>query len=107
MANSVVKGRFAEKHVPAHIRNALSAERYPKNIDYTINRYLFMYSGANDGMGFPFLFLALFLISENNVGTAIGKWIYITCLFQIALSCLIGLVVGYIARKILQWSERK
>lgn len=89
LANSVVKGRFAEKHVPAHIRNALSAE-----------------SGANDGMGFPFLFLALFLISEPNVGTAIGKWVYITLLFQIALSCVIGLVVGYIARKILQWSER-
>lgn len=89
LANSVVKGRFAEKHVPAHIRNALSAE-----------------SGANDGMGFPFLFLALFLISEENVGTAIGKWIYMTCLFQIALSCVIGLVVGYIARIILQWSEK-
>ncbi|EPB82236.1 hypothetical protein HMPREF1544_11041 [Mucor circinelloides 1006PhL] len=89
LANSVVKGRFAEKHVPAHIRNALSAE-----------------SGANDGMGFPFLFLALFLISEPNVGTAIGKWIYITLLFQIALSCVIGLVVGWVARKILQWSER-
>ncbi|KAI8647790.1 Sodium/hydrogen exchanger family-domain-containing protein [Parasitella parasitica] len=89
LANSVVKGRFAEKHVPAHIRNALSAE-----------------SGANDGMGFPFLFLALFLISEPNVGTAIGKWIYITLLFQIALSCVIGLIVGWVARKILQWSER-
>lgn len=65
------------------------------------------HSGANDGMGFPFLFLALFLISEPNVGTAIGKWIYITLLFQIALSCVIGLVVGWVARKILQWSERK
>ncbi|KAI8882354.1 hypothetical protein K501DRAFT_221365 [Backusella circina FSU 941] len=89
LANSVVKGRFAEKHVPAHIRNALSAE-----------------SGANDGMGFPFLFLALFLISEPNAGTAIGKWVYTTCLFQILLSCVIGLVVGWVARKILQWSER-
>ncbi|KAI8979977.1 Sodium/hydrogen exchanger family-domain-containing protein [Pilobolus umbonatus] len=89
LANSVVKGRFAEKHVPAHIRNALSAE-----------------SGANDGMGFPFLFLALFLISEPKVGVAIGKWVYMTFLFQIALSCVIGLVVGYVARKILQWSEK-
>ncbi|KAI8991806.1 Sodium/hydrogen exchanger family-domain-containing protein [Mycotypha africana] len=89
LANSVVKGRFAEKHVPAHIRNILSAE-----------------SGANDGMGFPFLFLALFLISEPSVGSAVGKWVYITLLFQIILSCVIGLVVGFVARKILQWSER-
>ncbi|KAF7721326.1 hypothetical protein EC973_004870 [Apophysomyces ossiformis] len=89
LANSVVKGRFAEKHVPAHIRNALSAE-----------------SGANDGMGFPFLFLAIFLIAEDNVGTAVGKWVYETCLFQIVLSVIIGIVVGWVARKILQWSER-
>ncbi|ORZ12755.1 Sodium/hydrogen exchanger family-domain-containing protein [Absidia repens] len=90
LANSVVKGRFAEKHVPAHIRNALSAE-----------------SGANDGMGFPFLFLALFLINEESVGSAIGKWIYITLLFQILLSCVIGAVVGWVACKLLQWSEKK
>ncbi|CAO3683334.1 unnamed protein product [Rhizopus microsporus] len=90
LANSVVKGRFAEKHVPPHVRNALAAE-----------------SGANDGMGFPFLFLAIFLISEDSVGKAVGKWIYITCLFQIILSCVIGVVVGYIARKALQWSEKR
>ncbi|KAI8149719.1 Sodium/hydrogen exchanger family-domain-containing protein [Fennellomyces sp. T-0311] len=89
LANSVVKGRFAEKHVPGHIRNALSAE-----------------SGANDGMGFPFLFLAIFLLGEDHVGKAIGKWVYETCLFQIALSCVIGVIVGYVARKMLQWSER-
>ncbi|KAI8336556.1 Sodium/hydrogen exchanger family-domain-containing protein [Chlamydoabsidia padenii] len=89
LANSVVKGRFAEKHVPSHIRNALSAE-----------------SGANDGMGFPFLFLAIFLLGEDSVGVAIGKWIYVTCLFQIALSCVIGIIVGYLARKLLQWSEK-
>ncbi|KAI8074530.1 Sodium/hydrogen exchanger family-domain-containing protein [Gongronella butleri] len=90
LANSVVKGRFAEKHVPAHIRNALSAE-----------------SGANDGMGFPFLFLALFLINEPTVGEAIGKWIYLTLLFQILLSCVIGAVVGWVACKTLQWSEKR
>ncbi|KAI7858980.1 Cation/H+ exchanger, partial [Circinella umbellata] len=89
LANSVVKGRFAEKHVPAHIRNVLSAE-----------------SGGNDGMGFPFLFLAIFLIGEPGTGKAIGKWVYETCLFQIVLSCVIGVVVGWVARKILQWSER-
>lgn len=58
-------------------------------------------------MGFPFLFLAIFLIAEDNVATAIGKWIYITCLFQIVLSCVIGVIVGYVARKVLQWSERQ
>ncbi|ORZ12352.1 Cation/H+ exchanger, partial [Absidia repens] len=90
LANSVVKGRFAEKHVPAHVRNALSAE-----------------SGGNDGLGFPFLFLAIFLLNEDTVGTAIGKWIYITLLFQILLSCIIGAVVGWLACKLLQWSKKR
>ncbi|CAO3589404.1 unnamed protein product [Absidia cylindrospora] len=89
LANSVVKGRFAEKHVPSHVRNALSAE-----------------SGGNDGLGFPFLFLAIFLLNEDTVGTAIGKWIYITLLFQILLSCIIGAVVGWLACKLLQWSKK-
>lgn len=66
-----------------------------------------LYSGANDGMGFPFLFLALFLLNEDSVGSAIGKWVYITCLFQIVLSCVIGAVVGWVACKALQWSEKK
>ncbi|KAG1145055.1 hypothetical protein G6F37_002890 [Rhizopus arrhizus] len=90
LANSIVKGKFAAKHVPPHIRNALAAE-----------------SGANDGMGFPFLFLAIFLIAEDTVGKAVGKWFYITCLFQIVLSCVIGAVVGYVARVALQWSEKR
>jgi NhaP-type Na+/H+ or K+/H+ antiporter len=58
-------------------------------------------------MGFPFLFLAIFLIAEDTVGKAVGKWFYITCLFQIALSCVIGAVVGYVARVALQWSEKR
>lgn len=38
LAQAVVGGRFAAKHVPAHIRHLLSAE-----------------SGCNDGAAFPFL----------------------------------------------------
>ncbi|KAI9276283.1 Cation/H+ exchanger, partial [Sporodiniella umbellata] len=89
LANSVVKGHFAAKHVPHNIRNALAAE-----------------SGANDGMGFPFLFLALFLISEDSTAKAVGKWFYLTWLFQILLSCIIGIVAGWAAKKVLLWSEK-
>lgn len=38
LAQAVVGGKFADKHVPAHIRHLLSAE-----------------SGSNDGAAFPFL----------------------------------------------------
>lgn len=57
-------GRFAEEHVPLHVRNIIVAE-----------------AGANDGLGFPFLFLPLYLILIHSpthpihtVGGAIGEW---------------------------------
>ncbi|KAG1452321.1 hypothetical protein G6F56_007850 [Rhizopus delemar] len=68
LANSVVKGRFAMKKVPPNIRHLLAAE-----------------SGANDGMGFPFLFLALFLIAEDTLANAVGA--------------------GWLAREVLKFSE--
>ncbi|EXX79129.1 hypothetical protein RhiirA5_495269 [Rhizophagus irregularis] len=89
LANSVVKGRFAEKHVPPHVRNLLSAE-----------------SASNDGLAYPFLFLSIYLMEEVSVGKAIGKWFLFAWLYQVALSCVIGVVVGYIARKLLYLAER-
>src|SRR3954470_3392469 len=89
LANSIVKGRFAEKHVPLHVRNILSAE-----------------SGANDGLGFPFLFLAVYLMQSDNVGQAVGKWAYWIVAFQILLSIAIGFFVGYVARKVLKFAEQ-
>ncbi|OZJ04209.1 hypothetical protein BZG36_02973 [Bifiguratus adelaidae] len=63
-------------------------------------------TGVNDGMGFPFLYIAIYLLQyPDNVGTAVGKWFYFTWLFQIGGSCVIGLVVGFISRKILQFCE--
>lgn len=57
-------GRFAEKYVPLTVRNIIVAE-----------------AGANDGLGFPFLFMPLYLILRHDphhpvhtVGGAIGEW---------------------------------
>ena len=93
LAASVVgKGKFAQKHVPSHIRHLLQCE-----------------SGCNDGAAFPFLYLALFLIfrQEHNVGEAIGWWIVLVILYQIILGTLIGAGVGIIARKMLKFAKRR
>lgn len=91
LANSVVKGRFAEKHVPHHIQHILTAE-----------------SGANDGMGFPFLFLAIYLLnSHSDTGAAVGKWFYLTWCYQLLLSIVIGVIVGWVARRLLYEAERR
>ncbi|KAI9004848.1 Sodium/hydrogen exchanger family-domain-containing protein [Phycomyces nitens] len=89
LANSIVQGKFAERRVPLHVRNIVSAE-----------------SGANDGLGYPFLFLAIYLM-HMNTGAAIGKWAYWVVCYQILLSIVIGFVVGYVARKLLKIAEKR
>lgn len=61
LAQSVIGGSYAEKHVPAHIRHMLSAE-----------------SGSNDGAAFPFLYIALYLTLDASPGHAVGEWFYAT-----------------------------
>ncbi|ORX93814.1 hypothetical protein K493DRAFT_222597 [Basidiobolus meristosporus CBS 931.73] len=90
LANSIVKGRFAESHVPVHTRDIISAE-----------------SGANDGLGFPYLFFAIYMLVEPTTGEAVGKWFYMIWAYQILLSIAIGAIVGYIARKLLYFSETR
>ena len=58
LAAAVVGGKWADKHVPAHLRHLLAAE-----------------SGCNDGAAYPFLFIALYLLLEKgDTGGAIRDW---------------------------------
>ncbi|GAA97135.1 uncharacterized protein L969DRAFT_16972 [Mixia osmundae IAM 14324] len=93
LAASVVgKGKFAQEHVPSHIRHVLQAE-----------------SGCNDGAAFPFLYLAMFLLlrEESSVGHSIGEWILTVVLYQIVLGVVMGAAIGIIARKLMKFSKRR
>ncbi|KWU45517.1 Sodium/hydrogen exchanger, partial [Rhodotorula sp. JG-1b] len=93
LASSVVgKGKYAQEHVPSHIRHILQAE-----------------SGCNDGAAFPFLYLALMLLlrGTHSVGETVGYWILLVLLYQIILGIIIGGLVGVIARKVLKFSKRR
>ncbi|GAA5896262.1 hypothetical protein JCM8208_001828 [Rhodotorula glutinis] len=94
LANAIVKGRYAEKHVPKAVRDIISAE-----------------SGANDGLGFPFLFIALNLMQRSNhgrdIGQSIAHWIVTTWLYQIFMSCAIGAVIGFLAAKSLKFCHAR
>lgn len=96
LANSITNGRYAEKHVPGNVRNIIVAE-----------------SGANDGLGFPFLYLAIYLLGRNgedagtSVGTEVGRWVYAVVIYQILVSIAYGSLVGYLARKTLKWAESR
>lgn len=92
LANSITKGRYAEKHVPPNIRNLILGE-----------------SGANDGLGFPFLYLAVYLMrrSTSSLRAEVGNWVYAVVIYQIVLSVVYGFVIGFVARKTLKWAEAR
>lgn len=86
LAQAVIGGRFAEKHVPAHLRHLLAAE-----------------SGCNDGAAFPFLYIAIYLILDASDAHAVGEWFYIVWLYEIALGIIIGALLGFSARKVMKF----
>ncbi|ORY22016.1 Sodium/hydrogen exchanger family-domain-containing protein [Naematelia encephala] len=90
LAQAVIGGKFADKHVPAHIRHLLSAE-----------------SGSNDGAAFPFLGIALYLSITSSDRTAVGEWFYYTISYEVLLGIIIGAILGFVARKLMQFAERK
>lgn len=96
LSNSIVKGKFADKNVPKALQKIIIAE-----------------SGANDGLGYPFLFLALYLIKYNaqngtpGASHAIGLWFGETWGYTIVLSVIYGAVVGWLAKELLHFAEER
>lgn len=108
LSNTIVKGRWADQHVPPRIAQIIVAE-----------------SGANDGLGYPFLCFALYLMkykgtrgSPGSPGddwaaghwggarSAMGMWFGETWLYVILMSIAWGGLVGYCSRKALQVCRR-
>lgn len=99
LSNSIVKGKFADKNIPKDLQKIIIAE-----------------SGANDGLGYPFLFIALYLIKYVGDGgagqpggarNAMGLWFGETWGYTILLSVLYGAVVGWLAKELLHWAEER
>jgi Na(+)/H(+) antiporter len=91
LASSVVgKGKFA-KRVPKHLRDILSAE-----------------SGCNDGMAFPFIYLSLYILRYRpDAGTVSFHWFCNTILYECIFGAFFGFTVGYIARHMIKYAEKK
>ncbi|TRM60584.1 Sodium/hydrogen exchanger family-domain-containing protein [Schizophyllum amplum] len=90
LAAAVIGGKYADKHVPAHIRHLLAAE-----------------SGCNDGAAFPFLFIAIYLTIDNSTGKAIGDWFLMLWLYQVILGTAIGIFLGWAFRHLMKFGERR
>ena len=99
LSNTIVKGRFADKNVSRPLQHIIVAE-----------------SGANDGLGYPFLFFAIYLIKYTGLGgvgqsggaqEAMILWFGETWLYVIFLSVLYGIFIGWAAKRSLHWAEEK
>lgn len=96
----IVKGKFADGNVPPDLQKIIIAE-----------------SGANDGLGYPFLFFALYLIKytgpvgsvaeEGGARAAMGLWFGETWGYTILLSVVYGAAVGWLAKELLHWAEER
>lgn len=99
LSSSIIKGRFANKNIPVELRQIIIAE-----------------SGANDGLGYPFLFLPLFLYlylgplahgdsRAEGVLTALQRWFGETWLYVVIFSAVFGAAVGWITKELLRRAE--
>ncbi|KOC14707.1 hypothetical protein AFLA70_786g000141, partial [Aspergillus flavus AF70] len=93
----IVKGKFADHNIPKDLQNLIIAE-----------------SGTNDGLAYPFLFFALYLIKyaglgavSGGTGNAMGLWFGITWGYIIILSIGYGAVVGWTGKELLHWAEER
>lgn len=99
LSNGIVKGKFADNNVPKGLQRIIIAE-----------------SGANDGLGYPFLFAALYIVKYTDNGAvgqtsgaqeAVRLWFGETWGYVILLSIVYGAAVGWVARELLHWAEEK
>ncbi|MEG3632731.1 cation:proton antiporter domain-containing protein [Micromonospora palythoicola] len=86
LASSVVSGRPAERELPARLRQVISGE-----------------SGANDGLAFAFVVLALAVVTSGSLSGALVEVIW-----AVVGALVIGVAVGWTAgRAILAAEERE
>ncbi len=90
LANSVIKGKFANRYIPTHLRNLLAME-----------------SGANDGLGLPFLMLPILLMTHASRPHALIQWSIHTWFYEIVCAVVLGGLCGIGARFLLRQSEKR
>jgi NhaP-type Na+/H+ or K+/H+ antiporter len=90
LSSSILKGKFADDHIPKHLKDIISAE-----------------SAANDGLGLPFLTFVFYVTKFSNAGIGFGWWLLIVCLYQIGGSIILGIFLGTCAREVLKVAQRR
>lgn len=86
-ATPIVTGDLAEEHIPERLRHTISLE-----------------SGLNDGAAYLLVFLG-FLMLTRPVDAALTHLLVRTLLWEIIAGALLGLIMGYVAGRLLERAE--
>jgi sodium/hydrogen antiporter len=88
-ASPIVTGPTARENLPGRVRHAISFD-----------------SGANDGLGYLFVFLPALLLTRPT-DEAWRHWLVHTLLWEVIVATAAGLVLGYTAARLLRWAEAR
>jgi len=87
VSGSILTGDLAEACVPARVRHLLSAA-----------------SGANDGLGYPFVMLPLLLLIRPP-RQAWLHWLTYTLPWEVGVAVLVGALLGTVSGGLLRWAR--
>lgn len=88
VASSIVTGPFAQEHLPRRLRDTISFE-----------------SGANDGLAYPFVMLAV-LLMQNGPAEGAGRWLMEAVLRGVGGGLVIGGAIGCAAAGLLRLASQ-
>lgn len=89
IATAIVSGPIAKKFLPARIRHTISME-----------------SGANDGLGMPFVMLPLLLLAESSEN-AWSDWFFKILLWENLGAIVIGAGIGLVTGRLITYVNKK
>lgn len=85
---SIVTGTTAEEHVPARLRDYVTAE-----------------SGINDGVAYLFVFLSILVLEAGTTGV-LREWLVGVLVGDVLAASLVGAAVGYGVGLLQNWTRR-
>jgi NhaP-type Na+/H+ or K+/H+ antiporter len=87
LAGGIITGRTAEKHIPARVRNFMSAE-----------------AGSNDGLAYLLVLLPILLI-QKAPSDALWEWTYRVIGWEVIIGVMLGVAIGLTAGSVQLWAH--
>lgn len=92
---------------PVLSASVLGEAKFSMRVPRRLRHILAAESGCNDGTAFPFLYAAVFWVTQKTWADWSKEFFLDVILWQCAFGIVIGTIIGVVANKALQFSERK